>query len=147
MSEIGNVPIFSRSESRFREKSRSRTTPAMIGVINAIIYGRLRALRRAFEPAAGIRSGPRKRFRSKPPIAAELSLVLRSARKFQSLRLSVMRTCNARHGAVVSEARGAGRSATRSIRLHILIDDNRYASIFTYRIYDLMRYNLACRRD
>lgn len=41
--EIGNVPIFVGSESWLFEKGRLSDGGAMIGVINAIIYGRLRA--------------------------------------------------------------------------------------------------------
>lgn len=75
MSEIGNVPIFSGSESRFREgPACARTTLAMIGVINAIIYGRLRALRR-FEPPR-VPDAARKRSRSESSIEGGCALSL-----------------------------------------------------------------------
>lgn len=78
MSEIGNVPIFSGSESRFREgPACARTTLAMIGVINAIIYGRLRALRRVFEPPR-VPDAARKRSRSEPSIEDGCALVVSS---------------------------------------------------------------------
>lgn len=76
MSEIGNVPIFSGSESRFREgPACARTTLAMIGVINAIIYGRLRALRRVFEPPR-VPDAARKRSRSESSIEGGCALSL-----------------------------------------------------------------------
>lgn len=106
MSEIGNVPIFSGSESRFREgPACARTTLAMIGVINAIIYGRLRALRRVFEPPRVPRCGEKTlpiggRDRRRP-----CSLVVRSNFK-QIICSSALRVqlgaavAKAKHGAV-----------------------------------------------
>lgn len=101
MSEIGNVPIFSRSESRFREGLLAHDA-AMIGVINAIIYGRLRTLRRTFE-LPRVPEATRKYFRSKHRSKTAKPSCIRSARILS--RLSAHPLVTARLGVAIAKAR------------------------------------------
>lgn len=65
--EIGNVPIFVGSESCVFEKGRLSDGGAMIGVINAIIYGRLRATPRPPRLRADTRRSDRQIDRTASP--------------------------------------------------------------------------------
>lgn len=125
MSEIGNVPIFSGSESRFREGPHDA---AMIGVINAIIYGRLRALRRAFEPPRNgypVRAAARKRrFRSscrsrRRPSLLSIASVCTLRSNFKQIICSSARS-GVQLGGCCCESEARRRRAARSIFLHIL---------------------------
>lgn len=76
IAEIGNVPIFVRSESWLFEKGRPLPDGgAMIGVINAIIYGRLRARgrRRGYER---VRADRTCRFSGRPRLRVNFARVL-----------------------------------------------------------------------
>lgn len=75
MSEIGNVPIFSGSESRFREGPRSRARRARNDRCDKCNYLRsIKSTSTSVCESPRVPEAARKRFRSKPPIG-ELSRV------------------------------------------------------------------------